>query len=89
MSRLAHITQELAWNFVTIIVLLFASQHLPVDVTLVLVLITLLFGPILINLFFGILKFLAFLAAWAPNVFLALFCLGLFICSNIGGEHSD
>ena len=58
-----RVPQELAWNLVTILILLYAAQYLPVDVTFVLVLVTLLFGPILINLFFGILKY----SRWAST----------------------
>ena len=76
--------KEMAWNCVQIAVLLVASRYLPTDAMLLVTIVTLLFGPVLIVLFFRLLGALFVLATWAPNVFLLGMVVVLFVTSHIG-----
>ena len=76
--------KEFFWNGTTIAILVLASRYLNADIMLVVTAVSLIFGPFLVELFFKSVGFLIFLAIWAPNVFLSVFCLILFCFSKTG-----
>ena len=83
-DEMVKVLKEMVWNLVTVVFLLVAARYLPVDVMLVVVLLTLFFGPFLVSLTFSLLGFLGFLACWAPNVLHAGFVAALFVMSHVG-----
>ena len=75
---------EMAKNISLCVVLIVGGYFLPHDWMFIIAFVTLFFGSFLISALVSVLGFLGYLAAWAPQVFMALLVIFYFVRSRFG-----